>query len=233
MGMKSNKKYIGKHQGVFMAIRKKRLRIAMFILAGVLSAAAATIFLMQWNEGEQAGEQAEALLNLSWISQSPAYSPALIIVPSENTQPDAPAIQSPEESILTSLSGYTVIARLDMSRLDMHLPVLSSTSDIALKVSICYYMGVDLGMEGNLIIVGHNYRSGAHFGRLKELVIGDSVELTGQDNRTDIYTVYKIEHIAPDDLEALEDTQYAKELTLLTCEANGSGRLLVRCKADN
>lgn len=97
-------------------------------------------------------------------------------------------------------------------------------------MSVCYYSGPDPGAEGNVVITGHNYRSGAHFGRLDQVKDGDTVLLTDKSGSTFTYTVYKTELITPDNPEALNKTQYEKELTLVTCEANGNRRLLVRCR---
>ncbi len=69
-----------------------------------------------------------------------------------------------------------------------------------------------------MVITGHDYRSGAHFGRLHKLAAGDIVLLTDIKDNTYTYVVYKLEHIKPDDVEALSQTQYRRELSLLTCE---------------
>ena len=199
----------------------------MFFLAGALAAAAAILFIMLWNEGETAEKNAQALLEQSGIEPSVSYTvsstdPAV----SSGTIP----ISEPESTFETELEGYTVIARLDIDKIDAHLPVLAEMSRSALKVSVCYYSGAAVGEDGNMIITGHNYASGAHFGTLDQLAVGDTVYLTDTDNTTYTYTVYQIEHIDPDDAESLDDTEYARELTLLTCESKGNGRLLVRCR---
>jgi sortase A len=147
-------------------------------------------------------------------------------------QPDAPKAETEEEIstlLETKLKGYSVIARLDIENLSLSLPVLSETSEKALEVSVCYYIGPELGGEGNLVITGHNYRNGAHFGRLNELTVGDRVTVTDKEGNASIYTVYKTELIKPDEVEALQETEYGRELTLMTCGQNGNRRLLVRC----
>ena len=39
--------------------------------------------------------------------------------------------------------------------------------------------------------------------------------------------------IEPDEEEKLDITEYQRELTLLTCEARGNRRLVVRCKPED
>lgn len=210
---------------------KKRVRVLLFALAGALVLAAASVFLIQWNEGEAAGEKAEALLNEIGMQPSASADP-FPTASGVYDQPEEPDVQNGEDiaGILeTELKGYTVIARLDIERLGLQLPVLSKWSDKALKVSVCYYKGPAPGEDGNLVITGHNYRSGAHFGKLDQLKAGDTLTLTGVKGNTFNYKVYKTELIKPDNPEALDKTKYVNELTLITCEANGNRRLLVRC----
>ena len=203
---------------------RKIIRTAFFILASLLVIVAAVLFIAQWDEGEQAAQDAQALLT-EW---QPSNSPS-----DDYVQPEAPDVEdiSNIDGILsTTLKGYSVIAELDIPKLDLKLPVLSMTSDKALKISVCCYMGSSPGEVGNLVIVGHNYKNGAHFGRLDKMGVGDTIILTGKDGKSYTYTVYKVEDINPDDAEKLDDNQYDKEASLLTCETHGNGRLLVRCR---
>jgi hypothetical protein len=48
-------------------------------------------------------------------------------------------------------------------------------------MSVCYHQGALPGEPGNMVITGHNYVNGAHFGRLGMLEEGDLVVL---DRRT-------------------------------------------------
>jgi sortase A len=210
---------------------KKSTRVALFVLSGALLLAAVAIFAIQWNEGEAADENAKELLSEVGM-QTAAPSDPFPEVSEVYDQPEEPDMQSGEDitGILeTELQGYTVIARLDIERIDQHLPVLSQTSPKALKVSVCYYKGPAPGEDGNVVVTGHNYRSGAHFGKLDQMATGDIVTLTDVKGNTYTYKVYKTELIKPDNPEALDKTKYDNELTLVTCEANGNRRLLVRC----
>jgi sortase A len=207
---------------------KKTLRIILFSLAGALAVAAAIVFVVLWNEGVTAGHNAQNLLEQSGLKPGVARTPSAgeesaASTQEGQTQPSA-TIEAPE------IQGYTVIARIDIDKIDQHLPVISETSAEALKVSVCYFEGTMPTEDGNLVITGHNYANGSHFGKLDQLEIGDSVQVTTIEGFTQTYTVYAIDHITPDKPEKLNDTQYARELTLLTCESHGNGRLVVRCQ---
>lgn len=209
---------------------KKATRIFLFALSGVLMISAVLVFVIQWDEGETAGKNAEQLLNET--SFGPSAAPSGPFPEGTYAQPEQPDAQGEDEikDILeTELKGYSVIARLDIDKIDVHLPVLSETSDKALKVSVCYYSGPEPGKDGNLVVTGHNYRSGAHFGKLDQIKESDVIKLTDRQGDVYEYTVYKTEVITPDDAPALDETEHANELTLVTCEANANRRLLVRC----
>jgi sortase A len=205
---------------VFDALKRlspKTISIAFAVLGALMLTAAAVVFFIQWYEGEAAAKKAQELLE-GFTPQPTATQPAATDEPINTPAP------------VSELEGYAVIARLDIDALDLHLPVLSETSDEALKVSVCYYIGPQPGGEGNMVITGHNYRNGAHFGNLDRIKTRDTVSITNADGKTLVYQVYKIDHIKPDNVEALSKTQHPSELSLLTCELNGNGRLLVRCR---
>ncbi len=215
----------------FITIRN--MRIILFVLAGALVLTAGGIFYTQWQEGEAAARNAQALLDASGvtafanIASGPTPGAASAPGGGASVKPSAQPTPSPLPS---DLQGYTVIARLDIGSLSLSLPVLSETTERALTVSVCRYEGPEPGGEGNLVVTGHDYMSGAIFGNLSKLVVGDAVSLTDTGGKTYSYSVYAIEHIHPDDAQALDDTAGGSELSLLTCENNGNGRLLVRCQ---
>lgn len=209
--------------------RTASLRIVLFVLAGALACTAGAYAYGLWQDGVRAEENAQKILQVSGFA-------ALDAAAGDNEggyhPPSGPAADPNALDGLfdSALQGYSVIARLDIPSIGISLPVLSKTTDTALKYSVCYYTGPDPGGEGNLVITGHNYASGAHFGNLDEVQEGDTVSLTDEEGNTYTYTVYKTELITPDDAQALADTEYDREVTLLTCEENANRRLLVRCR---
>jgi LPXTG-site transpeptidase (sortase) family protein len=206
---------------------RKKVRIILLSLAGALAVAAAVVFAVLWNEGVSAGNNAQAVLDASGITPGTSGASA-----ADAETPGGSPAGSPLPTLTPELQGYTVVARIDIDKIGAHLPVLSKATKAALKVSVCYYEGAMPGEDGNMVITGHNYASGAHFGKLEQVAAGDTVLLTSRDGTTQTYTVYEIDHIRPDEPEALNDTEYARELTLLTCETQGNGRLVVRCHAE-
>lgn len=200
----------------------KKLRAALVFASVTLLISSIVIFIVQWNEGKAATQSAQILLQASGIR------------PHINASPTEQSFIEPEETksvipIDTKLKGFDVVARLDITQLNLSLPVLSETTNKALKVSVCRYLVERANGEFNLVITGHNYRNGALFGNLEKIKVGAEVLLTAKSGETINYTVYAIEHIKPDEIDRLVDEKYAGDLSLLTCEKRGNGRLLVRC----
>ncbi len=149
-------------------------------------------------------------------------------------QPDAPAHQAEMdaliEQIVASEGEDSVIGKIEIPKIDVELPIIGQWSYKLLKISICRYQGPLPNHEGNLVLIGHNYKSGAHFGNLKKLSKGDEIFLTDTATNTRLrYVIYDIETIAPDAFNKIKEYKGDCGLTLLTCKNDGNDRLVLRC----
>lgn len=155
----------------------------------------------------------------------------------EYVQPDAPDVSeltATIDKIINAAGEDGVIGILEIPELDEELPIIGKWSYKLLKISICRYKGPDPNEKGNLVLIGHNYKSGAHFGRLKSLSVGSEIYLTDSATGTRVrYVVYQIKSIAPDAFSALDSYKGTCGLTLMTCKDNGTNRLLVRCEQQD
>lgn len=119
-------------------------------------------------------------------------------------------------------AGY--IGTLSVPALELCLPVGAQCSEAELKKMPCRYAGS--AGTGNLVIAGHNYA--AHFGALRRLTGGETVELTDLKGERRIYRVAKTEILQPWQTEEMVKGQW--ELTLFTCTPGGERRLALRCR---
>jgi len=153
----------------------------------------------------------------------------------EYVRPDAPEEVSSLDKIIKRIIKATgedgMIGILEIPELDQELPIIGKWSYDLLKISICRYKGPRPNEKGNLVLIGHNYKSGAHFGNLSELKVGSELFLTNARTGERVrYEVYQIQSIAPDAFSALEAYRGTAGLTLMTCKNNGTNRLLLRCE---
>jgi len=149
-------------------------------------------------------------------------------------QPDAPDVSELDETIekiIEATGEDGVIGILEIPELDEELPIIGKWSYKLLKISICRYKGPGPNEEGNLVVIGHNYKNGSHFGRLDELSVGSEVYLTDSATGTRVrYEVYQIKSIEAGAFSELNTYRGDCGLTLLTCKDNGTNRLIVRCE---
>lgn len=124
---------------------------------------------------------------------------------------------------------YSSEAILKIPNLGIEYPVLSETSEELLKISINKLWGPGPNEVGNYCIAGHNYKSGKMFGKLKNINIGEKMELTDLKGRTVTYIVSEKYTIDPTDVSCTSQlTNGKRKLTLITCSNSGSKRLVVQ-----
>ena len=149
-------------------------------------------------------------------------------------QPDDAATAETEEiikQIINAVGDDGVIGTIEIPKTGQEYPIIGKWSYKLLKISICRYQGGEPNeSNSNLVLIGHNYKSGAHFGNLKKLEVGDEIYLTAKNGERIRYVVYDTEGIAPDNFNALKQYRGESGLTLLTCKNNGNNRLIVRCE---
>lgn len=194
-----------------MMKKKKRLKKGTcFIISGLLLITAA-LLLQCYNFWDGARAEREALAALDRLQQETA---AL----SGNAAMD-PDAEMPEIMI----NGIGYIGTLRISCLELELPVISQWSYPHLKKAPCRYQGSVY--RGDMIIAAHNYNS--HFGRLKNLSLGDEVTFIDTLGNEFYYTVVGTEQLNGTAVEEMESGDW--DLTLFTCTKGGRARVTVRC----
>lgn len=193
-------------------------RGAFWIHLGLLLIAAA-LFLSAYNEMESHEARNSAQQVIAQMCQT---------LPTETAaETEAPAIpeyllDADREMPVKTINGRDYIGVLTIPSLELELPVLSQWDYPALKVAPCRYSGSLY--QDNLIICAHNYAS--HFGKLKNLHVGDTAIFTDMDENVVSFQLAAQETIQPEDLEAMEAGDW--DLTLFTCTVGGQSRVTVR-----
>ena len=124
--------------------------------------------------------------------------------------------------------GFSVLGSIEIPKTGIKYPVLNSYAPKALETSVCYYYGPGLNQVGNTTIAGHNYRSGAFFGKNKQLSKGDIIYITDNSGKRVKYTIYNIYRTTPNDGDYLSrDTNGKREISLTTCTDDSKGRLII------
>ncbi|MBR2311138.1 MAG: sortase [Oscillospiraceae bacterium] len=195
-------------------MNKRQKRGLLLLSVGlVLVLCALGIHLSQKQQDAAAGKSAALLLQQLDRKDLPIET-----TPEGDTQAADPAL--PEKKYM----DYTLIGSISIPSVDIRLPVLDDWSEEMLKVAPCRYAGSI--SDGNMIIMGHNYRS--HFTPLHNIKVGAEVEFENTAGRTFRFRVAKIEYLHRTQGEALPA---AYPLTIFTCTPGGLDRIVVRCEA--
>lgn len=163
-----------------------------------------------------------AQLRQKWQELRDTLSPLLAMA---SSQP--PFVQYPEMEMPTKeIDGQTYIGMVEVPSLELSLPVISEWTYPRLKKAPCRYVGSVYSKD--MVICGHNYDR--HFGRLKDLAVGDEVRFTDMDGNVFFYSVCGTEQLGK---YAVEDMLAGEwDLTLFTCTKGGRMRVTVRCKLE-
>lgn len=152
----------------------------------------------------------------------------------QNTDDEEQAQTTQQESLKYTASDgkeYSYIGRIVIPKINVDYPILETWSYDLLKVSICKFHGSSPNEVGNLCLVGHNYRNKRFFSKVKNLEVGDIVQITDISDRTIDYEVYDIHTVVPEDnSDTTQKTNGRKEVTLITCTDDSQQRIIVKCK---
>lgn len=126
-------------------------------------------------------------------------------------------------------TNYSAESTIKIPSLGIEYPVLSTWSEELLKISVNKFWGPAPNEIGNYVILGHNYKNGKMFGKLKSINMGDIIELTDLTGRTIKYVVSEKYIIDPSDGSCTSQlTNGRRKITLITCSNSGTKRLVVQ-----
>ena len=153
---------------------------------------------------------------------------------SEESQESKTNEEIQKTQIPTEYKGFSVIAKLEIPKINLETYVLENYSVQALTVSVTKFYGGEPNEIGNFCISGHNYVVKNMFHNLKKLDVNDEIFLTDLKNRTYKYKIYKKETVLPKETECLSQITDGKiELTLITCTTDSSKRIILKAVKQN
>ncbi len=193
-----------------------------FILLGtaLLIGALSLLGYNLWQD-QQAGQAVDAVM------------PQLLeqICPEETVGEAAPELEptTPEQTPTlpvmreVEVDGVLYIGYLTIPDLELALPVASQWSYPQLLNTPCRYYG-SLWSD-DLVLLGHNFSR--HFGPIRDIEPGTSVQFTDMDGNTVHYKVVLTEVLLPTAVENVTAGGY--DLVLFTCTYGGRNRVAVYC----
>ena len=238
--------------------RKKRFYKLEFFLSVFLLCVLASFYIYAEYDKTKSEEVGKMMLNsITEVNNVASYNEELKLSEEEykvwtfvleNTNGSVEEVITPEEPIDikdeqvllhqetyydSKGEPYTIIATISIPKINIEYAVLSRTSDELLKINPTKFEGYEKSPNpnevGNLCIVGHNYLNSRFFSKVPTLELGDTMNLTDNYGETITYYLYDKYMVDPTDISCLEqNTNGKKEVTLITCNNNGSKRVIAK-----
>lgn len=198
----------------------KRRKGTLWITLGLLMIGLA-LSLISYNRYDdlRGSQAARDIVSAMEMDSREAAATQTSVELSEEPLPD-PDRQMPVKIV----DGAEIVGILRIPSLELELPVISQWSYPSLKTAPCRYSGS--AYQNNLILCGHNYA--AHFGNLKTLREGESVQFLDMEGTDFFYEVVALETLMPTAVEEMAAGNW--DLTLFTCTLGGESRVTIRCR---
>ena len=137
------------------------------------------------------------------------------------------------ESTDKNLKGQKIVGIVEIKEIKIIFPIVEGTAKENLHVAIGHMKKTaGIGEKGNCVIAGHRGGVlGEFFKNLDELQNGDIIELTDLTGYIHKYEVYDHFIVEPTRMDVTYNNDpYERTVTLITCEDNGTKRLIVKGK---
>ena len=128
-------------------------------------------------------------------------------------------------------SAFSVIGIIKIDNIKISYPILSNINDELLKISPCRFYGPMPNEIGNICIAAHNYDDNRFFSKVGKLKKGDIITIYDNIGNYKFYSIYNVFETKMDDLSCTsQDTNNAREVTLVTCNNLNGNRIIVKAK---
>ncbi len=205
--------------------KPKKTGIVFLSLGAVLIVSALLLFLYNGAEDEEAGEQAQAMLQevqgaIAERNEDTAQNHKSESGSEDETEPAEETEPRPTEIPVVMIEGHEYIGFITIPVLEIELPVMSDWDYDKLRIAPCRQFGSPL--TDDLVIAAHNYKR--HFGLLSSLEPGDAAIFTDMDGYEDHYELVRVETLKPTAVDAVQNSGH--DLVLYTCTYGGATRIV-------
>ena len=121
--------------------------------------------------------------------------------------------------------SYDIIGIIEISKINLKLPVIGECTNALLKISCCRIAGRATEKPRRLIVAGHNLKS--HFASLVDLKNGDTMTYKMPDGTVYTYAVVDIIGVHKTQVEDVQGGE-GWDITLITCKKDNTYRTVVR-----
>ncbi len=152
--------------------------------------------------------------------------------PVEEEEVEEESTNVQQSSTYTASDGtqYNYIGRIVIPKINVDYAIFDHWTYDLLTKSICKFHGGNPNEDGNLCLIGHNWRNKRFFSKVPTLENGDIVQITDLSGRTVEYEVYDKHQVDYKDVSDTTQEVEGREVTLITCTDDSKHRVVVRCR---
>ena len=185
---------------------------------------------MQTNESKTQVSETKPKEEANKVQQNEVQNNTQQKAVQNNTQQKTVQNNTQANTVPSQYNGLSTIGRIEIPRTGVNMPILSKVTAKGMEVAPCLlYSTGKLNVNGNNLIVGHNYNS--IFSRNKDLQIGDKIYITTLDGKRVEYTVYNKFLATPEETSYIKrNTNNLPEITLSTCTDDDNYRMIIVAK---
>lgn len=218
--------------------RKKKIYKFDFILSVFLVVILISIYVYAEYDRNKSEEVSQDILSSTeFADDTTVTEDVLVVVLNETTETEEVKEveqkdkSTPSQHVASSGEKYTTIGEINIPKINVNYPIISTWSDSLLKIAPCKFWGPEINEVGNFCIVGHNYRNFKFFSKVPKLVVDDIIEIKDLTGRTIQYKVYDKYTVEPEDVSCTSQlTNGRKEITIITCTDDSKLRVIVKAK---
>lgn len=152
--------------------------------------------------------------------------------PVEEEEVEEESTNVQQSSTYTASDGtqYNYIGRIVIPKINVDYAIFDHWTYDLLTKSICKFHGGNPNEDGNLCLIGHNWRNKRFFSKVPTLENGDIIQITDLSGRTVEYEVYYKHQVDYKDVSDTTQEVEGREVTLITCTDDSKHRVVVRCR---
>ncbi len=192
-----------------------------------------TVILENMQQAQQEAELTNAADNLSADETATPSPTPLALQDIQVTEDDASSETENADNMKDRLLGQDLLGLIEIDSMNLFYAVVEGTEKDNLSAGIGHMTGTAaMGEVGNCVLAGHRGGTyGKYFRHIDELSVGDVILLTDISGTEYNYIVYDMFIVEPDEMWIIDPVDdSAKTLTMITCENNGTERLIVRAR---
>ena len=152
--------------------------------------------------------------------------------PVEEEEVEEESTNVQQSSTYTASDGtqYNYIGRIVIPKINVDYAIFDHWTYDLLTKSICKFHGGNPNEDGNLCLIGHNWRNKRFFSKVPTLENGDIIQITDLSGRTVEYEVYDKHQVDYKDVSDTTQEVEGREVTLITCTDDSKHKVVVRCR---